>query len=274
MFLDAVILILQEILEAALLLSVLLAVNQLLSQQVAGSRKLALRWYAAAVIAGLISAALFAAAMPTVSQWFDYFGQEVTNAVMQIVVIGCLFTHCLLLQQEGGIGGKRMLAAGMTLVAVIALGIAREGSEIFLYIDGIAGTPTAVTPVLLGAGVATGIGISAGVLLYYALLMFSKTAALRIGVVLLALFAGNMAAQAILLLTQADWVPFSPALWDSSTLIPESTVTAKLLYALVGYEATPSVAQGIGYVLAMLLLISTPLFRQSWRNVHRTKPVQ
>ena len=66
------------------------------------------------------------------------------------------------------------------------------------------------------------------------LLVFSKTTALRIGMVLLALFAGNMAAQAILLLTQADWLPYTPALWDSSDRLPEYTVSVQLLYALVG----------------------------------------
>ncbi len=88
---------------------------------------------------------------------------------------------------------------------------------------------------------------------------------LRIGLVLLALFAGNMAAQTILLLTQADWMPYTPQLWDTTGLLTEYSVTGQLLYALIGYEATPSLAQAVSYVAAMLLLASTPLFRQSWR---------
>jgi high-affinity iron transporter len=89
---------------------------------------------------------------------------------------------------------------------------------------------------------------------------------LRIGLILLALFAGNMAAQSIQLLTQADWLASTPQLWDSSALLTEYSVTGQLLYALIGYEATPSLAQAISYVAAMLLLASTPLFRQSWRT--------
>lgn len=266
MFLDAVILILQEILEASILMSVLLAVNQQLGQHVAGTRKVALRWYTASVAVGIVGAALFAWAMPVVSQWFDYVGQEVTNAAMQFCVTGCLYAHCLLLQEAGDNHGNRKAAIGLTLIVVVALSIAREGSEIFLYLNGITATPAGITPALLGTGVATGIGISAGVLLYYLLLVFSKTTALRIGMVLLALFAGNITAQAILLLTQADWLPYTPALWDSTALLPEYTVTGQLLYALVGYEATPSLAQVIGYIAAVLLLISTPLFRQSWHK--------
>jgi high-affinity iron transporter len=266
MFLDAVILILQEILEAALLLSVLLAVNEQLGLHFAGTRKLTMRWYGAAIVTGIVGAVLFAWAMPAVSEWFDYVGQEVINALIHFVVIGSLYAHCLLLQTTAQQSLRSDIGAGLTLIVVIALAITREGCEIFLYLNGIWGTPTAVTPVLLGAGVAGGIGVSAGILLYYSLVGFSRVVTLRIGLVLLALFAGNMAAQAILLLTQADWMPYTPQLWDSSALLTEYSVTGQLLYALIGYEATPSLAQAVGYIAAMLLLASTPLFRQSWRS--------
>lgn len=264
MFLDAVILILQEILEAALLLSVLLAVNQQLGHYFAGTRRLTLHWYGAAIAVGIVGAAVFAWAMPTVSEWFDYVGQEVTHAAMHVVVIGCLYVHCRCLQASEA---KRNLWAGLTLVVVIALAITREGAEIFLYLNGIWGAPTTVTPALLGTGVAGGIGISAGILLYYSLVSFSRTMTLRIGLILLALFAGNMALQAIQLLMQADWMPVTPQLWDTSALLTEYSVTGQLLYSLIGYEATPSLAQAIGYISAMLLIASTPLFRQSWRKV-------
>jgi high-affinity iron transporter len=266
MFLDAVILILQEILEAALLLSVLLAVNQQLGQHFAGTRKLTLRWYGAAIVSGILGAAVFAWAMPSVSAWFDYVGQEVTNALMHVIVIACLYLHCLLLQSKVQQKAQCDLGIGLALIVVITLSITREGAEIFLYLNGIMSTPTAVMPALLGCSVAGGIGVSAGILLYYLLIGFSRKVTLRIGLVLLALFAGNMAAQAILLLTQADWLPYTPQLWDSSILLTEYSVTGQLLYALVGYEATPSLAQAIGYVAAMLLLTSTPLFRRSWRS--------
>ena len=266
MFLDAVILILQEILEAALLLSVLLAVNQQLGQYFAGTRRLTLSWYGAAIAVGIVGAAVFAWAMPTVSEWFDYVGQEVTHAVMHVVVIACLYAHCRCLQAKSEGADGQNFGAGLTLVVVIALAITREGAEIFLYLNGIWGAPTSVTPALLGVGVAGGIGISAGILLYYSLVSFSRTLTLRIGLILLALFAGNMALQAIQLLMQADWMPVTPQLWDTSALLTEYSVTGQLLYSLIGYEATPSLAQAIAYIAAMLLIASTPLFRQSWRK--------
>jgi high-affinity iron transporter len=264
MFLDAVILILQEILEAALLISVLLAVNFALQLNAKTNSGLPLRWYYLAMLVGTLGAASYGWYMPQVSEWFDYVGQEVVNATMQLAVIGCLFVygHLLLAKSRSAAAAT---AAGYLLVVIIAVGITREGSEILLYLSGIWGTAS-LAPVLLGAGVATGIGVSAGVLLYFALSALLLTLALRIGTLLLALFAGNMAAQAVLLLTQADWLPSTAQLWDSSAWLPEYTVTGQLLYALIGYEATPSLLQGIAYMAAVALILTTPLARFGWHK--------
>lgn len=265
MFLDSVILILQEILEAALLLSVLLAVNLQLGTQVADARQLGGRWYGVAIACGILGAALFAEAMPVITGWFNDVGQEVTNAGMHFIIIACLYVHCRLLRRKATGEKWRGFGAGVTLIAMIALAITREGSEIFLYLRGIWGGPSGMTSALLGAGMAGGIGVSIGILLYFALLSLSRRGTLVAGLALLSLFAGNMAAQAIQLLMQADWIPYSPPLWDTSHLLQEYTVTGQLLYALVGYEATPSLAQVTGYLGAMLFIASTPLFRQQWR---------
>jgi high-affinity iron transporter len=264
MFLDAVILILQEILEAALLISVLLAVNLALQVNAKTKSGLPLRWYYIAILVGLLGAACYAWYMPQVSEWFDYVGQEVVNAAMQLVVIACLFAygHMLLAKSRRAAAAS---TAGYLLVVIIAVGITREGSEILLYLTGIWHTST-LMPVLLGAGVAAGIGVSAGVLLYFALSTLVLVYTLRIGTLLLALFAGNMAAQAVLLLTQADWLPATVQLWDSSAWLPEYTVTGQLLYALIGYEATPSLLQGVAYVTAVALILTTPLARLGWHK--------
>jgi high-affinity iron transporter len=264
MFLDSVLLILQEILEAALLLSVLLAVNLQLGAQVSEARQLGGLWYAAAICCGILGAAAFAWAMPTITGWFNDVGQEVTNAGMHFVIIACLYVHCRLLRKKADSERMRSLGAGLTLITVIALAITREGSEIFLYLRGISGGPSGVTSAVLGAGVACGIGVSTGILLYFGLLSLSRRAALRVGLALLSLFAGNMAAQAVQLLIQADWIPYSAPLWDTSGVLQEYTITGQLLYALVGYEATPSLIQVSSYLGAMLLIASTPLFRQHW----------
>jgi high-affinity iron transporter len=49
--------------------------------------------------------------------------------------------------------------------------------------------------------------------------------------------------------------------WDSSGWISETSVTGQLLYALLGYEATPSLKQLVFYgatLVAFLLVIVIP----------------
>ncbi len=249
MFLNSVVLILQEILEAALLISVLLAFTRL--------RDVGHRWIVAAIIIGCLGAFLYALNMAQISEWFDYVGQEVTNAFIQlsIMLLLSIFAarHLGRPDHQPSQGHNREFI--LCMLFIVSLALTREVSEIFIYIGGAITDPSNVQPTLIGAGIGAGIGISAGVLIYYSLLgLPSKWIALT-GLLLLSLVAGNMASQATLLLTQADWLPYSRILWDSSELLPENSVLGHLLYALIGYEATPSLYQGLGYVIGMLLIL-------------------
>jgi len=266
MFLNAVILVLQEILEASLLLSLLLALTRLLGEPWPAGSRWRSGWAPLSIVCGIAGSWAFAAAMPVVSAWFDYVGQEVVNAAFQLVTIALLLV--LGYAWRGGAGASPWARGTVTLclIVIVTLAITREGSEIILYTEGIMGQPEALTPVLLGAIVAAGIGVSCGVLLYFILRSLTDRHALRVAVLLLALFAGNMASQAVLLLTQADWVPYTPELWDTTALLPEYSIPGQLLYALVGYEATPSLAQLGGYVAAFVALACSPLFRLAWRG--------
>jgi high-affinity iron transporter len=74
-------------------------------------------------------------------------------------------------------------------------------------------------------------------------------------VALLCLIGAGMVMQATLLLEQVDWLPSAQPLWDSSALVSEQSVTGELLYAVFGYEATPSAVQ-IGLYVGSLLLMA------------------
>lgn len=64
-----------------------------------------------------------------------------------------------------------------------------------------------------------------------------------------------MTLQIAQLLAQADWIPSQYPLWNSSALISENSLTGQLLYALIGYEATPTPIQIISYLISLLLII-------------------
>ena len=105
-------------------------------------------------------------------------------------------------------------------------------------------------------------------LIYYFVAALSGRMAWIVGLGLLSLVAAGMLSQAVLLLIQADWLPSQLPLWDSSDWLSESFVTGQLLYALIGYEATPTGLQASFYFGGLLLFLVVVVF--SARQGERT----
>jgi len=270
MFLNAVILVLQEIVEAALLISVLLVLTRLLRQLWPTDFNLGNFWLITSALLGLIGSWIYARLIPTISLWFDYVGLEVVNAFIQTCIVVLLLMLCYSLTRERLKKYPQLSKlTGIFITLVVSLGIIREVSEIIIYVAGITSQPENFAPVMMGSFIALGIGTSGGILLFYFLLSLPSLWALRSCMLLLALFTGNMASQACLLLTQADWLPYTPELWNSSSLLPEYTVPGQLLYALIGYEATPSILQFGCYAVAAFLILISPLFKITWFSKKR-----
>ncbi|WP_461518386.1 FTR1 family protein [Porticoccus sp.] len=244
MLLNSVVLILQEILEAALLVSVLMAFTRVINLRV--------YWLAGGIGLGCIGSLILSLNMVTISEWFDYVGQEVVNASLQfaITLVLALLTLLYSLKTPATL---KWLPFCMTLA--VACSLTREGSEIFIYIEGVLSQPPHIRPTLTGSGIGAGIGISVGVLLYYGLLGLPRHWIIYSCLLLLAIIAGNMSAQAAVLLIQADWLSSSIVLWNSSNWLPENSIPGHLLYALIGYEATPSLLQGLAYGAGILSVI-------------------
>jgi high-affinity iron transporter len=246
MLLSSVVLVLREVLEAALLFSLLMVL----------SRNLGIRfhWVGVALLAGLLGAAIYGFNIDRVSDWFDGVGQEVVNAGLQltIYVLLCSIAVSAIRYRHSRFNYVYVMSARMG--AGLTLAIVREGSEIMIYLSGFLRVEDLLVPVLAGSAIGAGIGVSVGAVFYYTLLNINRAAAKVSGGVLLVFVAAGMASQATQLLIQADWLPSQYPLWDSSWLVGEQTVTGQLLYALVGYEATPTAVQLVVYVAAILLM--------------------
>ena len=159
MLLNSVVIVLREALEAALMISILLALSRILDMRV--------RWVAVALVLGLLSAALYGSSLSTISDLFDGVGQEVTNATMQYLVFA-LLVYCLYRLSRNGQAGTVTLTVAMALAVMLA--IAREGSEILVYVSGFLHSEDFFTSVAIGSTIGAIIGISVGVLFYYLLL--------------------------------------------------------------------------------------------------------
>lgn len=258
MLLNSVIFILQETLEAALIISLLLAIGFFCAIKI--------RWLFYGLGLGLVGACVYAYNMRVISEWFNYVGQEVINAFIQISIVGLIgsytFLICaFLIPRLHGVfhkGVDKQLCGKLHMFIacnIVALAITLEGSEILVYLSGFFQQSEVFPAVVLGSSIGFGLGLSIGIILYYTLANLPPRWRLTTPFILLGIFAGNMASQAASQLTQADWLPYTPALWNSSTIISEASVTGRLFYALFGYEATPSLAQALAYAAGVTLVL-------------------
>ncbi len=245
MFLNAVIIILREVIEASLIISIFLAFCQ--------QFKLPRRWLLIALPLGLAIATLYAINMSTISQWLEGVGQEVINASLHGMVYFVIVLFLVLAMTVRT--GRYNQAIIWTMVAGVTFASIREGSEIILYIYGFIAIPELLQPVLLGSIIGAGLGLSVGVLFYYLLVSLPIRHGAKVGAVLGFLVAGGMVLQATQLLSQADLIISQYPLWDTSAWISERSVIGQLLYALVGYEATPTPIQVITYISALSLML-------------------
>lgn len=253
MLISSVILLLQETLEAALLISVLTAIAWILKKKV--------NWLAFGLAGGIVLAFIYGTNIAVVSEWFDYVGQEVVNAVLQIgltfflvVFSGAIFMDSRARQTDDPHENRFPWLIPFCAALTIILAITREGAEVFIFLSGFLQRQDTLQAVLLGGGIGFSIGISVGLLLFYGLTSLPRRWGLISSLILLALFAGNMLSQASLQLAQADWITSGGALWNSASWIAENSITGQLLYAMVGYEATPSLTQMISYLTGAALV--------------------
>lgn len=268
MLLNSVILVLQETLEAAMLISVLMAVSHLV--------KLRVIWLPWSLCGGAILSYLYATHLETVSEWFDYVGQEVVNAFLQAVVavmIIIIFWAILRTRLAVHLANKptqKYYVFLFQLCAVIAvtLTIMREGSEILIYLDGFFQQGDKLNAILTGSAIGFSIGVSAGLLLFYGLIGLPGSWGFTVSVVLMSLFAGSMLSQSAIFLTQADWIPSGQPIWDTSSWLSEYSISGQLLYALIGYEATPSWIQFVSYLAGTALVLAVAFEGKYWANRH------
>ncbi|HHJ35555.1 MAG TPA: iron permease [Gammaproteobacteria bacterium] len=251
MILSSVIIILGEVLELSILGSLFLALSFRL--------KMSRHWIAYAVIAGIACGILYAISFDTASQWFDGFGQEVINAGILIgIYLSLLLFNATIFINDKKPGTMKIIRWAM--ISGMVLAITRDGSEIFLYLSGFILSGESITPILTGSILGAGIGLSFGILIYYLFTNMTQDRARYVGYTLLLFVAAGMLSQAVRLLIQIDWLPAQNIVWDTSDWLDESSITGRLLYTLIGYEATPTPIEIQCYIAAIVCILVATIF--------------
>jgi high-affinity iron transporter len=250
----------RETLEAALIVSIVMAACKGVPGRIV--------WVSLGVAAGLLGSGLIAFFAGTLAQLASGMGQELFNATILMAAVLMLSWHTVWMSQHGRELAQNVSAISADVVAqsrpltalaiVVGVAVLREGSEVVLFLYGIAAsTSDSGGALAMVAGGALGMagGVLVGAALYFGLLRIPLRYFFTATNALLMLVAAGLAAQAAGFLVQADMLPpLVPMLWDSSWLLSESSIVGKVLHVLTGYIARPSGIQFLFYIATLTIV--------------------
>jgi high-affinity iron transporter len=251
------ILVFREVLEAALVVSVVFAATRGVPARE--------RWIGAGIAAGVLGAIVLAGFAGVIANAVEGVGQELLNASVLFAAVVMIAWHAIWMASHGREITAQMQALGSAvsvgrrpltaLTLVVALAVLREGSEVVLFLYAqVAGGSGWLN---VAGGIALGVagGCAVGFALYFGLLRIPVRYFFTATNWLLLLLAAGMASQGARFLVQADLLPaMSPMLWDTSELLSDRSLLGQTLHALIGYDARPAGVQVVFYVITGALI--------------------
>ncbi|MFK8040463.1 MAG: FTR1 family protein [Rickettsiaceae bacterium] len=256
------IVIFREFLEIAIILSVMLALTKNLPKSK--------RYIFIGVIVGAILATLIILFIHNISSAFDGFGDEIFNTVIMLITV-LLILYTITWMQNFNVKLKRNItkisdqisqsnASYFGLVVLIASAITREITEMILFSYSIAITHgSEYINYLLGLIFGAILGIGCGITIYFGLIKLPIKYIFKISSTLLIFIAASLASEAAGILVSSGLVSsstYSQELWDSAWLISNNSNLGKILHSIIGYNARPSMLEGIFYISTILIAIT------------------
>ena len=235
--LPSMLIVFREVFEAGLVIGIVMAVTS----SVPG-RGL---WVAGGVAAGVLGACIVALFTGGLSELFGGSGQELFNAGILGFAVLMLGWHNIWMARHGREIASEMRAAGeavatgakslAALAVVVMIAVLREGSEVVLFLYGVAAAQ--------GGGYL-------GLITIPARYLFAVTSTL------IALLAAGMAAQAIAFLQQANILTaFDETVWNTSWILSDSSLLGRALHTLIGYVDRPTAMQLIAYAATLAVIL-------------------
>ncbi|MBV9014273.1 MAG: FTR1 family protein [Alphaproteobacteria bacterium] len=254
------IIVFREVLEAALIVGIVLAASQ-------GVRRRSL-WVGGGVLGGILGAVVVAGFAESLAAAMAGVGQEIFNAGILFAAVAMLGWHNIWMRRHGSqlAGAANRLGAAVrsgaqplwALGFAVGLAVLREGSEVVLFLYGIAAAGEDSTGAMaMGGALGLAAGVAAGTGIYLGLVRIPMRHLFAVTGWLILLLAAGMASQGAAFLAQADLLPpLGSNLWDTSFLLSDQSLAGRVMHTLVGYTARPAGIQLVFY-LATLLIIGT-----------------
>jgi len=268
------VIVLREVLEAALVVSIVLAATRGVPGRGA--------WVTYGILGGTLGALVVAAFADRLASAASGLGQEIFNASVLFLAVAMLGWHNVWMTRHGremagslssvGSAVRRGARPLYAISIVVTMAVLREGSELVLFLHGIAAAgPRQSTE--LSAGFAFGLagGIALSTAMYFGLVRIPAKRLFTVTGWLILLLAAGMAAQAAAYLVQADILPpLGETIWDTSRLLPDNSIIGKLMHTLIGYTARPYGIQVGFYAFTLVaILILMRVFAKDPEGVRR-----
>jgi high-affinity iron transporter len=254
------IIVFREVIEAALVISIVMA----------ASRGVPARswWIWGGVGGGLIAACVVAVFADTLAEAASGVGQDLFNAAVLFTAVGMLGWHNVWMQRHGRELAREMSQVGRAVVSgerplyalaiVVGLAVLREGSEVVLFLYGIASAGESHTGAMLTGGVVgISLGTAVGLAMYYGLLRIPTRHLFRVTSWLILFLAAGLASQGAAYLVQADLLPpLGREVWNTSDWLSEDSLIGQVLHTLVGYVSRPDGVQILFYLATIAIIAS------------------
>ncbi len=252
-------LVFREVLEAALIVTVVAAATRGVPRRSV--------FVGGGIALGVVGAIVVAVCMGFIEGALGGIGQEVFEAVVLLTAVVMIGWHVTWMSSHGKEMVQQMqrvtdsVKAGSSsiaiLLAVVALAVLREGSEIVLFLYGMAAGGAGRLGFLSGVPLGLAGGVAVGFALYFGLLRIPIRYFFSATNWMLVVLASGLAASAAGFLIQANLLPaWGNQLWDTSWLLTNGSLVGQAVHVLTGYEARPSGMQLVFWIATFVVLVA------------------
>ncbi|HEV3045216.1 MAG TPA: FTR1 family protein [Roseiarcus sp.] len=258
--LGALIIVFREVIEAGIIVGIVLAVTR----GVARSRL----WISVGLAGGVIGAGLVAAFAGAIADALQGVGQELFNGSILAIAVVMLTWHNVWMASHGRQMAAEMRQIGeevksgarslFALAVVVGVAVMREGSEIALFLYGLAAAGgSSAAGLLLGSALGLVAGCAVSALTFLGLVTIPQRYLFQVTTILITFLAAGLAAQSVLFFQQAGLVTaLSQTAWDTSGVLSDTSLFGRVLHTLVGYSDQPSVMQVVVYAATLAVIFT------------------
>jgi len=258
---------LREGIEAALIVSILLAYLQ----QIGRSDRAMLIWWGTGLAIAL--SVLLGTIIFTVGASFEGTAEQVFEGLVTLTAVVVLTWMIFWMRRQGARIRSQLqekvdtalVAGGLALSILAFTAVLREGVETALFLfaaaQGTAVETGAVGAQLVGAILGLALAVVLGVLLYRGGIRMDLRTFFRVTGAILIVVAAGLFAYSIHELQEAGWFPFLTATaFDLSATLPDDSGIGAVLRGLLGYNADPTMLEVVAWI-GYLAVVGTLYFR-------------